>query len=79
VHRRICGVSPSSDTNTLDAILFPADAAQPRIVKLPWKMVDDEDSGVRWMRVDMDSWFSSLPKEARSSIIRKRIIPTEFD
>ncbi|PPQ93092.1 hypothetical protein CVT25_003124 [Psilocybe cyanescens] len=64
-HKEYCLTVKAAGENTFDAILFPVDELKPRLVKIPWKLVQKEGD-VSWQKLDTDVWFKHPNKFVRS-------------
>ena len=45
----------AAGANTFDAILFAVNETKPRLIKIPWELV--EDNPTSWQKIDKAIWF----------------------
>jgi len=71
-HKEYCLKIKAAGANTFDAILFPVNETNPRVVKVPYELIlGSEDNPGQYHKLDTDVWFKHTPKDVRSLYIRR--------
>ncbi|KAH9480156.1 Programmed cell death protein 2 [Psilocybe cubensis] len=56
-HKEYCLQVKAAGDQTFTAILFPVNERRPRLVKIPFEDVIDEEDGISWQKLQRNVWF----------------------
>jgi len=70
-HKEYCRKVKAAGANTFDAILFAPNETKPRLVKIPWKLIPEDEYAGSYHKLDTDIWFKHPDKFVRTMFFHR--------